>query len=113
MVYHVAGYHNVDPAIFLDMTIVEINLYTEGKTDERRERVEYEFMSNDALNHLLGHYVYFALNEPTKYPKQPFTKVEQTRQQVEQTAEQLAINLQAWMGALGGKEVVHVETNND
>lgn len=113
MVYHVAGYHNVDPAIFLDMTMVDMHLYLSGKADKKRDKAEYEFRVSDTLNHLLGQYIYFAVNEANKYPKQPYSKFIETSPKDEQTNEQLAIALQAWMGVLGGEEAVHVKTDND
>jgi hypothetical protein len=37
------------------------------------EKEKERFKEKDTLNHLLGQYIYFAFNDPQKYPKKPFT----------------------------------------
>lgn len=38
------------------------------------ERLEDYAKSEDALNHALGKYVGFAMNDPKKYPEKPFSQ---------------------------------------
>lgn len=38
------------------------------------ERLEDYAKSEDALNHALGKYISFAMNDPKKYPEKPFSQ---------------------------------------
>lgn len=38
------------------------------------ERLEDYAKSEDALNHALGKYIGFAMNDPKKYPEKPFSQ---------------------------------------
>jgi len=45
-------------------------------------RLEYERQGQDALNHLLGRYVGIAVNNPKKYPKEPYLSDERKRESI-------------------------------
>ncbi|MEG0327742.1 MAG: hypothetical protein RR565_04710 [Erysipelothrix sp.] len=106
IVYETAGYYELDPAILLDMTFYEIDLYTSQLNRCRKEKAEFDTKVEDSLNYTLGQYIGFAVNDPSKYPRKPFTQTEVQPTQKDMTAEEMVISLKAWMGVMGGKEVM-------
>lgn len=44
----------------------------------------------DSLNHLLGKYIAYAVNEPKKYPKEPFLKDISTTKKTSMSEEEMA-----------------------
>lgn len=61
---------------------VGLNLMTYWETTPKQfnkyikvyeEEIELRFKEQDISNHTLGKYIAYAVNEPKKYPKNPFT----------------------------------------
>jgi predicted ribosome quality control (RQC) complex YloA/Tae2 family protein len=62
------------------LTLTEYWLITPYELELRlkvyQDKSEARVMEQDTLNHLLGRYIAYAVNDPKKYPKYPFLKKE-------------------------------------
>ena len=88
------------------MTFYEIDIYLKAMNRKFVEKAEFDAKLNDRLNHMLGQYVGIAFNDPSKYPKKPFSENVVKAASTAMTPEQMVVSLKAWMGTLGGEEVV-------
>ncbi len=59
---------------------------------------EQELKKQDSLNWALGRYISFSVHEPNKYPKKPFTTLEEQKQQTDIDMEQQAMLITAQLG---------------
>jgi len=55
-------------AMFYDMDMGDFEVFIKAYEERQEEQMEIQ----DALNHLLGRYIGYAVNDPKKYPKKPF-----------------------------------------
>ena len=46
------------------------------------QKLDYERQFQDALNHTLGRYIGIAVNNPKKYPKEPYLAEERKRENI-------------------------------
>lgn len=74
---------------YWDLTATEFAKHIEAHDLIRQDRIEEQ----DFLNHLLGHYVALAFNDPKKYPKKPLLQKKTfNRQMSDEDMERVARN---------------------
>lgn len=80
----------------------DLNAFVCGNKD----RVQQDMKMHDNLNHILGNYMAFAVNDPKSYPKKPLLhKSLENIQTKELTIEQQQEQWLKWLRVMGAKEV--------
>lgn len=62
------------------------------------EKTRRELRQHDMLNHLLGRYISYGVNDPKRYPKQPFLAEAKTRPMTDEEMEAAAKRMTIRMG---------------
>lgn len=57
---------------FWSLTPKQWSKYVKVFNEKEKQRVK----EMDTLNHILGQYIAYAVNDPKKYPRQPFTEID-------------------------------------
>lgn len=92
-----AIYMGLDLNYFWSLNVKQYSKHVRAFNKRQNDKMK----EKDALNHILGKYIAFAVNEPKKYPKNPFSMQEKKQINV-MTEEELEKQAKRNTALLGG-----------